>query len=145
MSESVARLKSFAYVVRTDQPTPQLLVFDSLDEPGFEVPKGAAEEDESPEQTVLREVWEEAGIAEVRIVKKLGATQWRNEAQHFFLLQAPAGLPDAFTHMVTGVGVDTGFVYRYRWLGLTPGLVGQLVQGCNAFVPALLEACTTLT
>jgi hypothetical protein len=39
-----------------------------------------------------------------------------------------------------GVGIDRGFVYRYRWLEVTADLHDALVQGCNAFVNKLVEA-----
>jgi ADP-ribose pyrophosphatase YjhB (NUDIX family) len=48
------RTKVFAYVVRTDRASPGLLAFVSLDEPGFEVPKGSVEAGETLEQAVIR-------------------------------------------------------------------------------------------
>jgi 8-oxo-dGTP pyrophosphatase MutT (NUDIX family) len=110
----VAPRKSFAYLIRVDRPHPRLLVFDSLDEPGLEVPKSAAEEGETFEQAALREVLEEAGITSVRVIQALGMTRFCDEEQRFFLLQAPGGLPDAFEHTVTGDGGDRGFRYAFR-------------------------------
>ena len=37
------RQKSFSYIIRLSQAGPELLVFDSLEEPGLEVPKGSAQ------------------------------------------------------------------------------------------------------
>jgi class 3 adenylate cyclase len=65
----MAGLKVFCYVVRTDGSEPQLLVLTSLDEPGFEVPKGAVESGETLEQAARREILEESGITAVRVVK----------------------------------------------------------------------------
>jgi 8-oxo-dGTP pyrophosphatase MutT (NUDIX family) len=135
------KIKVFAYVVRTDRAPPGLLAFVSLDEPGFEVPKGAVEAGETLGQAALREIFEESGITGARIVRELGVTQWLDEEQHFFLLEAPPRLADGFEHVVTGQGIDAGFQYRYRWLEVERALSDQLVQGCDRFVEALLEAC----
>jgi ADP-ribose pyrophosphatase YjhB (NUDIX family) len=139
----MVRQKAFAYVVRTDRLHPQLLVFTSLDEPGFEVPKGALEEGETFEQAAHREVFEESGITGLRVRKELGVAYWQDEEQRFFLLEAPSGLADSFEHAVTGQGIDRGFRYQCRWLDIEPALGTLLVQGCDAFVEELLEEFVT--
>jgi 8-oxo-dGTP diphosphatase len=131
--------KVFCYVVKTVRGTRELLVFRSLDEPGFEVPKGSVERGETLEQAALREVFEEAGISSVHLVKELGSTDYYDEEQHFLLLQAFNDLPQAFTHAVTGEGIDAGFHYDFQWFSLNPALHELLVQGCDRFVGALLE------
>ena len=136
--------KAFIYLVRTDQGDPRLLVFDSHDEPGVEVPKGAVEAGETFEDAAVREVSEEAGITGVRVVRELGVTSYRDEEQRFLLAEAPDGLPDAFEHTVTGGGVDEGFRYVFRWLPVDRSLEAALVQGCGAFVDALLETAEPL-
>jgi putative (di)nucleoside polyphosphate hydrolase len=137
---NIAHVKSFAYVVRVDGPTPRLLAFASLDEPGYEVPKGSLDPGETPVQAALREVFEEAGIGGVRLVGELGVGQWQDEEQHFFLLETCALLPEAFEHVVTGLGGDAGWRYVYRWFALTPMLDKLLVQGSNQFITLLLRA-----
>ena len=135
-----ARRKVFAYVTRITDCSPELLVLESLDEPGFEVPKGEAEDGETLARAVGRELSEEAGIAGARVVRELGAADWKDERQHFFLVEAPPGLPRTFEHIVTGDGIDAGFRYRFRWLSIDRGLHDRLVQGCNRFVDELLAA-----
>jgi len=100
--------KVFAYVTRITDGVRELLVFDSLDEPGFEASKRAVEGGES---------LEEAGISGARVIRKLGATDWHDERQHFFLVEPPPGLPRRFGRTVTGGG-DTGLNYRSRWLSI---------------------------
>jgi 8-oxo-dGTP pyrophosphatase MutT (NUDIX family) len=134
----MARLKAFCYVVRTDQRTPQLLVFTGLDEPGVEVPKGAIEPGETPEQAALREIFEESGITAVQLIKELGVTHYMGEEQRFLLFRATEVLPLSFTHVVTGEDIDKGFRYDYEWLDVTPTLNDLLVQGCNQSVNALI-------
>jgi len=131
--------KSFVYVVRRDGLAVRLLVFDSHDELGFEVPKGAVEASETFEDAAAREVFEEAGIEGIRIVGELGRTTYGVELQAFLLAMAPEGLPETFEHVVTGTGVDRGFRYTFGWLPIDAELKGRLVQGCGAFVKALIE------
>jgi len=133
------RQKVFCYIVRSEDDTPRLLVFGSLDEPGFEVVKGAVEADETLEQAALREIFEEAGITAVQVIKRLGITNYLQEEQHFVLLETTQELPLSFTHRVTGEGIDQGFQYHFRWLDLSPALHDALVQGCQAFVGELLD------
>jgi phosphoglycolate phosphatase-like HAD superfamily hydrolase/8-oxo-dGTP pyrophosphatase MutT (NUDIX family) len=138
-SSAMSRRKVFCYIVRSDGDRPRLLVFGSLDEPGFEVPKGAVEADETLEQAAVREIFEESGITAVQVIKRLGITNYLQEEQHFFLLKATQELPLSFNHRVTGEGIDQGFQYHFRWLGLSPALHDALVQGCQAFVGELLD------
>jgi 8-oxo-dGTP pyrophosphatase MutT (NUDIX family) len=136
----VTSRKSFVYLVRTVRSEPRLLVFDSLEEPGLEVPKGAVEEGETFVEAAVRELREEAGITDICVVRELGVTQYESEEQRFFLVEAPAGLPDAFEHTVTGNGGDRGFCYAFRWLPVNSSLQGKLVQGSGAFAEALVDA-----
>lgn len=131
-------VKSFVYLVRTDRPRPQLLVFSSLEEPGYEVPKGAVEAGETPLQAAERELEEETGLSEAVLIGELGITWYGQEKQHFYLLEAADGLPSTFEHQVTGEGGDQGFCYQFLWLDIGPGLADQLVQGSSVFEPALL-------
>jgi 8-oxo-dGTP pyrophosphatase MutT (NUDIX family) len=132
-------VKVFCYIVRRDQDTPKLLVFWSLDEPGFEVPKGSVEPGETLGQAALREIFEESGISALRVVKELGVTQYGDEEQHFLLLEAAGDLAASFTHVVTGCGVDEGFHYDFQWFDVTVALHRLLVQGCDRFVATLVE------
>jgi 8-oxo-dGTP pyrophosphatase MutT (NUDIX family) len=132
--------KVFVYISRTRGGRAELLVFASLDEPGYEVPKGSVEPGESLEMAVHREVYEESGIKDLKVIQELGKTQWGNEEQYFFLVEAPSDVADSFEHQVTGEDIDRGFRYQYRWLEIGQGLEERLVQGCNRFVSDLLTA-----
>ena len=132
--------KSFAYVVRRDIGEPKLLVLESHDEPGLEVPKGGLEWGESFAEAALRELREESGITGARVLRELGLAWYGREEQRFLLVEAPDGLPETFDHTVTGQGVDQGFVYAFRWVPIDSELKRQLVQGCGACVDALMDA-----
>ena len=132
------RQKSFSYIIRASRAGPQLLVFDSLEEPGLEVPKGSVQPGETPAQAAMREVEEESGLRELTLIGELGVTLWQDEEQHFFLFRADVLLPDQFEHVVTGHDGDRGMRYQYRWIEITPTLSQSLVQGCNAFVGEMM-------
>ncbi len=134
------RQKSFSYIIRLNQAGPELLVFDSLEEPGLEVPKGSAQPGETPAQTAVREVEEESGLTGLTLIRELGVTLWQDEEQHFFLFRAGEPLPDRFEHVVTGQDGDRGTRYQYQWIAVTPALSQSLVQGSNAFVGEMTAA-----
>ena len=121
------RQKSFSYIIRLSQAGPELLVFDSLEEPGLEVPKASAQPGETPAQAALREVEEESGLTGLTLIKELGVTLWQGEEQHFFLFRAEGPLPDRFEHVVTGRDGDRGMRYQYQWIAVTPALGQALV------------------
>jgi 8-oxo-dGTP pyrophosphatase MutT (NUDIX family) len=130
--------KVFVYVIRVEEATVDLLVFNSFEEPGYEVPKGGVEPGENLEEAVHREVYEESGIKGLKVIKKLGKIHWGDEEQHFFLAGAPSDVPDTFEHQVIGEGIDTGLWYRYRWLEIEREIEDKLVQGSNRFVGELI-------
>jgi len=132
--------KSFSYIIRASRAGPQLLVFDSLEEPGLEVPKGSVQPGETPAQAAVREVGEESGLTGLILIRELGVTLWQDEEQHFYLFKTDQALPDRFEHVVTGQDGDRGMRYQYRWLEITPALSQSLVQGSNRFVRELMAA-----
>jgi 8-oxo-dGTP pyrophosphatase MutT (NUDIX family) len=134
------RQKSFSYIIRLNLAGPELLVFDSLEEPGLEVPKGSAQPGETPTQVAVREVEEESGLTGLTLIAELGVTLWQDEEQHFFLFRANGPLPDQFDHVVTGQDGDRGMRYQFKWIAVTPALDQALVQGSNRFVRELLAA-----
>ena len=134
------RQKSFSYIIRLSQAGPELLVFDSLEEPGLEVPKGSAQPGETPAQAAVREVWEESGLTGLILIRELGVIVWQDEEQHFFLFKTDQALPDRFEHVMTGYDGDRGTRYQYRWSAVTPTLSQSLVQGSNAFVGEIIAA-----
>ena len=134
------RTKVFVYVTRITDGCPELLVFASHDEPGFEVPKGAVEAGETLPEAALRELVEEAGITGARVIRELGAADWHDKRQHFLHANVSAGLPGSFVHTVTGHGIDAGLRYRFQWIPIDTKLRDRLVQGCDRFADALRTA-----
>lgn len=116
-----------AYVTRERQGRKELLVFDELDYPhaGTQVPAGRVDPGESLEETLLRELDEEAGLVDVSILRKIGTFEpgtlphGVHHLNHAYEVAAPSA-PDAWEHIVHGDGDDAGLTFVYRWVPLDP-------------------------
>jgi 8-oxo-dGTP pyrophosphatase MutT (NUDIX family) len=82
--------RATAYLVDS---TGRLLVFDHVDVPasGTQVPAGGILPGEVPEAAVLRELYEESGIRDAVVVRKLGETWYR---------ATPGNVPDGLEEQV---------------------------------------------
>jgi 8-oxo-dGTP diphosphatase len=122
--------KVIAYITRdSDASGRELLVFEHRDYPdaGVQVPAGTVKPGELPEVAVMREVAEETGIADCRLLAKLGVYDWFNPStdqvneRHVFHLAAPAGTEGSWTWVETDGGRVPeleGYVFQLRWVGL---------------------------
>jgi ADP-ribose pyrophosphatase YjhB (NUDIX family) len=116
--------KAYAYVTREADRASAVLVFRHRDYPeaGIQVPRGTVDLDEDPAATVVREVCEECGLCDARLIRLLARDMeaqpddpaW-NWERAFFHLVAP-GAPDEWEHTVTGDGEDNGLVFSFFWL-----------------------------
>jgi ADP-ribose pyrophosphatase YjhB (NUDIX family) len=91
----------------------------------LQVPAGRIDHDETLEKGLLREIEEETGVAEVRIVGELADADEVDRlvgvhAHRSWALHAVADRegPDAWDHHVTGTGMDAGMVFPCRWVPL---------------------------
>ncbi len=119
--------KVLAYIARYRNGSTQLLVFTHRDHPeaGVQVPAGTVEPGEAIEAALFREIWEESGLADVQLIRKLAEHEeagWDN-IRHVFHVTAPADTLDEWTHVVHGKGEDAGMVFEYRWADLRAGVV----------------------
>ena len=116
--------KAYAYITREAAEASSVLAFRHRDYPeaGIQVPRGTVDEGEDPAVTVMREVCEECGLCDARLVGLLARDMeaqpddpdWQWE-RFFFHLVAP-NAPDEWEHTVTGAGEDNGLVFCYFWL-----------------------------
>ena len=119
--------RALAYVTRERDGRKELLVFDHRDhrDAGAQVPAGRLEPGEDVEAGLLRELEEEAGLANARIVRKFGTfaphelPHGRRYTNHAFEVETPDA-PDAWEHVVGGEGDDAGLVFLFRWVPLEP-------------------------
>jgi ADP-ribose pyrophosphatase YjhB (NUDIX family) len=106
------------YVEREDG----LLVFNQRDHPdaGTQVPAGGIMAGERLTDAAIREVREETGVRLLAELKLLGVHEHpdgpgRAALSHFFRVDAPDGLPNAWEHVVTGEGEDAALVFDCRF------------------------------
>ncbi len=135
--------KVYAYITHGKK----LLVFDHVDFPeeAPQVPGGTCAIDESPEDAVLREAWEETGLEGLTLNAFLGEID-------FALPSANAVYRRRFYHLVCNDapiprwrhyeedpsdGSPEPILFELYWLDLPEGLPG-LAPGHDAFIPALL-------
>jgi len=127
--------KIVAYIIRTTNSGQELLTFTHRDYPeaGVQVPAGTVDSGEKPEETLIREVFEESGLAiEHETFKLLGIFQWerfdRHEIHQRFVYQINLRQKAAeqWTHSVSGHGEDENLIFNYRWLEISPGLKEKL-------------------
>ena len=124
--------KVLAYVTRGDE----LLVFTHHDYPeaGLQVPAGTLEEGEDPEHAALREVREESGLTDVRVVSFLGR----------YLYDAPAGRGEVYERYVFHIALVDSALDAWLHHESDPSGGGPPVAFCFFWMslddPALLLA-----
>jgi 8-oxo-dGTP pyrophosphatase MutT (NUDIX family) len=85
-------------------------------------PGGGIDEDESIETALHRELKEEAGLADVKIIRKLGVVRYFKQysqkfiERHDYLILADNTAKDRWSHEVAGSGSDAGEVFKFRWV-----------------------------
>jgi 8-oxo-dGTP diphosphatase len=122
---AVKRHRVVAYVTRDRDGRRELLVFEHRDYPaaGTQVPAGRLDPGETLEAGLRRELAEEAGLTNVRVVRELAGfedhygNRYENHGFHVALGEEAS---DEWEHVVLGEGDDAGLVFRYRWVPLEP-------------------------
>lgn len=117
--------KVLAYIYREHKGSLQVLVFDhpNVPEVNSQVPAGTLQENEKPEDGVLREILEESGLKFDRVDHYLGQFEYiadyKNEIhkRHVYSILS-TGLPNSWSHKVKSCDEDNGEVFDYYWLPL---------------------------
>ena len=146
---TVPKRKVFAYLTHRDATGERLLVFSHPNAPaaGIQVPAGTVEDGESPEAAVLREGYEETGLADLVLVRFLGervrdmADAGRDEVHHrfFFHLRCSGTPPERWQHWEEHPSEAPGARHLFEcfWARLPDG-VPVLATGHDALLPELL-------
>jgi ADP-ribose pyrophosphatase YjhB (NUDIX family) len=116
--------KVLAYITRKNDT--ELLVFRHKDFPeaGLQVPAGTVDEGEDVLTALYREIEEESGLIQLKLVSHLATVPYsfepRNERgeRHIFHLRAPDELPETWLHVVTAGEEDKGLYFEYSWAPL---------------------------
>ena len=115
------RRRVVAYVTRVRDGQTELLVFEDPKHPymGIQVPAGRLDPDETLETGLLREIGEETGLENVRVVRELAGFEEHYPSRyenHGFQVVLESDAPDEWEHVVYGHGDDAGLVFRFRWV-----------------------------
>jgi 8-oxo-dGTP pyrophosphatase MutT (NUDIX family) len=113
-----------AFIIRKNAKSLyELLLFEHPDceESPIQIPGGGIESGESIEAALNREIHEESGLTNLKIIRKLGIADicWLDtkitNRRHCFLLEASFITRDRWEHIVHGDGIDAGFRFSYFW------------------------------
>jgi 8-oxo-dGTP diphosphatase len=136
------RRRVLAYITKERNGRTELLVFAHREYPevGLQVPAGRLEPGEELEAGLRREIEEEAGLTNVRIVRELPGFEDHYPSRydnHGFHVVLDREVPDEWDHVVVGDGDDAGLTFRYRWEPITPHL--HLFERPHPLLMSLVE------
>ena len=139
------RQRVVAYITREKENGRELLVFEDPEHPeiGLQVPAGRLDPGEELKTALLREIEEESGLGDVRVVRELRGFESHYESRydnHGFHLVADEDLPDEWDYVVRGDGDDAGLTFHYRWVTIDPDL--HLFERGHPLLSELLEPIT---
>ncbi len=111
--------KVCAYITRNDD---ELLVFESPEHDGLQIPKGTVDPGEDPRAALCREIVEESGLSAFGPIQPVAHDVWtryhappKRYVRHFY--HVPVHEPrDAWTHTVTGSGEEVGLEFEFSWV-----------------------------
>ncbi|MFI5275136.1 MAG: NUDIX domain-containing protein [Ktedonobacterales bacterium] len=145
--ESQQREKVLAYITHG----PRLLVLrqPDLPEAGLQVPGGTVEAGELPAAAVLREAWEETGLAGLALVGLLGERTFdmrpygHAETHHrwFYHLRCAGAVPATWRHFerTPSDGAPGPISFDFSWVALTGGMP-PLIAEMGALLPELIAS-----
>ncbi len=119
--------KVISYFLRHNNGERELLVFNHRDYPdaGTQVVGGTVEAGENPIDTMVREIYEEAGLRiKTANLKYLGDSVYMRKdrlevnERTYYMLQDQSHLPDYWEHTVKSDGEDDGMVFCFYWINV---------------------------
>lgn len=81
---------------------------------GVQLVKGSIEAGELPQETAIRELYEEAGISGARVIKDMGIwdSGYAGQVWSLQLCHTPQVLPESWSHCCAD---DGGHIFRFFW------------------------------
>lgn len=130
--------KVVAAVVRRAGTGWEVLAFDHP-LAGTQLVKGTVEEGEAPEVAVRRELHEESGLVVGAAGAEIGLWEQSPDRHRWrvYVLPAPVGLPDRWSHLPVGSPAEEGLVFHFRWLPID-GRLGTSLHPLYAAVARML-------
>ncbi|MCB0421304.1 MAG: NUDIX domain-containing protein [Bdellovibrionales bacterium] len=121
----IRKSKVLAYIFRENEGVRELLVFDHRDYPNVnpQVPAGTVESDESLEEAVLREVYEESGVELEVEPSYLGSYDYQHDEKyqlhqrHVYSFNV-SGLPSNWEHRISEGQEDKGLIFDFYWIAI---------------------------
>lgn len=137
--------KVIVYAIQNNK----LLVFRHIDfsyeEVGLQVPAGSVREDESLESAALRELTEETGLTDFKIITYLGSSNYdispyKDEIQerHFYLAKSTKDLPERWLSQENHDGVGEPTRLECFWVPIESGHIIQ--SGQSVFIWKIQES-----
>jgi ADP-ribose pyrophosphatase len=136
--------KVLAFCIRKKMNKHEILVLSKVNGKGIEVPGGSVEENESFENAVKRELFEETGINSIRNMSKVLTVpfyaDWRKEWQerNIFKLELENTSKDEWEHIISDGKEDKGKKARIFWLDVDLAKK-ELLWGQGQFIEDILN------
>ena len=128
--------KVLAYITRTGNQGKEVLVFRHVHhrDAGLQVPGGTIEDSERPEDALRRELLEETGLRDLKLIRQVTralfhatpSDQWQE--RNVFHLEAKEGVPDTWIHVVNSEAEDNGLHFAFSWVPITQAET-ELISG----------------
>lgn len=113
--------KVYGWFIRYRQGEAQLLVFTAPDG-SFRFPDGTVKANEELLDGLRRELREEMGISDFKVIRKLGSHAYykpdvrKNVLRNDYSLSETTPLLDEFSYTVQSHDKDDGMVFDYHWI-----------------------------